>query len=49
MILKSKLNGRNKTVALNTFAVAIIRYGAGKLNWNKNELQEMDQERLGNL
>ena len=49
MILKSKLNGRNKTVALNTFAVAIITYGAGILNWNKNELQEMDQERLGNL
>ena len=45
LILKSKLNGRNKIMALNTWAVPILRYGAGILKWNKNELQEMD----GNL
>ena len=36
-ILKSKLNGRNKTVALNIWAVSIWRYSAGILKWNKND------------
>ena len=31
LILKSKLNGRNKIMALNTWAVSILRYGAGIL------------------
>ena len=30
-------------MALNTWAVFILRYGAGMLMWNKNELQEMDR------
>ena len=47
LILKSKLNGRNKIMALNTWAVPILRYGAGIRKWNKNELQEMDGN-LGN-
>ena len=29
LILKSKLNGKNKITAINTWAVAIFRYGAG--------------------
>ena len=29
LILKSKLNGRNKVTAINTWAAAIFRYGAG--------------------
>ena len=44
LILKSKLNGRNKIMALNTWAVSILRYGAGILKWNKNELQEIDRK-----
>ena len=44
MILKSKLNGRNKITPLNTWAVSILRYGAGILKWNKNELQETDRK-----
>ena len=44
LILKSKLNGRNKIIALNTLAVSIMRYGAGILKWNKNEQQEMDRK-----
>ena len=44
LILKSKLNGRNKIMALNTWAVSILRYGAGILKWSKNELQEMDRK-----
>ena len=37
LILKSKLNGRNKTVALKIWAVSIWRYSAGILKWNKND------------
>ena len=44
LILKSKLNGLNKIMTLNTWAVSILRYGAGILKWNKNELQEMDRK-----
>ena len=44
LILKSKLNGRNKIMAMNTRAVSILRYGAGILKWNKNELQETDRK-----
>ena len=43
-ILKSKLNGRNKFMALNTWAVSISRYGPRILKENKNELQEMDRK-----
>ena len=35
LILKSKLNGRNKIMAVKTWAVSILRYGAGILYWNK--------------
>ena len=31
-------------MALNTWAVSILRCGAGILKWNKNELQEMDRK-----
>ena len=44
LILKSKLNGRNKIMAMNAWAVSILRYCAGILKWNKNELQEMDRK-----
>ena len=44
LILKRKLDGRNKIMALNTWALSILRYGAGILKWNKNELKEMDRK-----
>ena len=44
LITKSKLNGRNKIMAASTWAVSLIRYGAGILKWNKNELQEIDRK-----
>ena len=44
MILKSELNGKNKIMALNTWAVSILKYGAGIIKWNKNEQQEMDRK-----
>ena len=45
MILKSKLNGR-KNIMAKTWAVSIMRYGAGILKRNKNELQEMDRSTM---
>ena len=44
LVMKSKLNGRNKIMAANTWAVSLMRYGAGLLKWNKNELQEIDRK-----
>ena len=31
-------------MVLSTWAVFTLRYGAGILKWNKNELQEMDRK-----
>ena len=43
LILKSKLNGKNKIQAINTWAVAMLRYGAGIINWKVDELKKMDR------
>ena len=44
LILKSKLNGRNKIMVLKTWTVSILRYGAGiKMNYKRWT------ERPGNL
>ena len=44
MILKSKLNGRNKVKAINTWAVAIFRYGTGIIQWKTSELKNLDRK-----
>jgi hypothetical protein len=43
-ILKSKLNAGNIIKAINSRAVSIIRYGAGLIEWTKEELKEMDRK-----
>ena len=43
-ILGSKLNGGNIITAINSWAVSVIRYGAGIINWTKAELQQMDRK-----
>ena len=43
-ILESKLNGGNAVRAINTWAVAVLRYTGGILEWNKEELQNMDRK-----
>ena len=43
-ILKSRLNGRNIIIAINTWAVSLLRYGAGLINWTLNELQQLDRK-----
>ena len=43
LILKSKFNGKNKIQAINTWAVSLLRYGAGIINWKVDEFKKMDR------
>ena len=43
-ILKSKSNGGNIILAINSRAVSIVRYGAGIISWTKKELEELDRK-----
>ena len=43
LILKSELNGKNKIQANITWEVALLRYGAGIINWKVDELKKMDR------
>ena len=45
LILKSKLNGKNKVQAINTWVVARLRYGAGIVNWKIDELKKWIEQR----
>ena len=49
MILKSKFNGKNKIQLINTWAVALLRYGAGIINWKVDELKKLDRTRRKTL
>ena len=40
LVLKSKLNGKNKITAINVRAVALFRYGAVMLQWKERESME---------
>ena len=42
-ILRSKRNGRYKIMAVNTWAVSVIRYGAAILKWYADELKSLDR------
>ena len=44
LIMKSPPNGKNKINAANAWAVSLMRYGAGTINWNKEELKEIDRK-----
>ena len=44
LILRSKLNGRNKIMVVNTWVVSLMRYGAGILKWNTEELKSLDRK-----
>ena len=43
LILKSKLNGKNMIQTINTWAVTLLRYGAGINNWKVDDLKKMDR------
>ena len=44
LILKSKLNGRNKGTTINTWAAAILRYEAGIIQRKASELKDLDRK-----
>ena len=44
-ILKSKLNGGNTVKAINTWAVPVVRYSAGIVDWTKEDLEKMDRKK----
>ena len=43
-LLKSKLNSGNTVKAINTWAVPVIRYSAGIVDWKNSELRNMDRK-----
>ena len=38
-VLKSKLNGGNLVLEVNTWALSLLRYSAAFASWRKSELQ----------
>ena len=44
MVLKSKLNGRNKVTTISTWSVAIFRYGTGIIQGKASELEDLDRK-----
>ena len=43
-VLKSKLNGGNSIRAINSWAVPVIRYTAGIVDWTQAELEDLDRK-----
>ena len=43
LVLKSKLNGKNKILAINAWAVVALRYSFEVLDWKNEELTAMDR------
>ena len=44
LVLKSKWNGKNKIMAMDTWVVAIVRYAVGVLKRRKDEVAAMDRK-----
>ena len=44
LILTSKLNGKNKIKAINSWAVETMRYGTRVLEWRFDKLKELDRK-----
>ena len=44
LVLKSKLNGKNKITAINAWAVAAFRYGAGILQSKESESKDAENQ-----
>ena len=44
LVLKSKLNGKNKITEINVLAVVVFRYGGGILRWKEGELKDVDRK-----
>ena len=44
LLLKSRLNGRNLFSAINSWAVAVIRYSAAFVGWTQDEMKQLDRD-----
>jgi hypothetical protein len=44
MILKSKLNARNKITTIGALAVPVLRYCFGVINWRIEEIKQIDRK-----
>ena len=44
LIIKSRINGRNNIITINTWAVSLMKYGTGIVTWTKSELDEIDRK-----
>ena len=44
LILIPKLNGKNQIKVINSWAVAILKYGAGVLEWRVDKLKGLDRK-----
>ena len=44
VIMKSRLHGRNKKKALNTWAEYLLRYGVDIIKWTVGEFDAMDRK-----
>ena len=42
-VLESQLNGGNLIAAINTWAVSLLRYAAGFIDWTQGELEALDR------
>ena len=38
------MNGRNNVMAINTWVIAIFRYGVGIIQWKANEGKDLDRK-----
>ena len=45
-VLGSKLNGGNAIKAINAWAVSVVRYSGGVVDWTVNELKEADRKTI---
>ena len=43
-LCQSKLNGGNLVLGVNSWAVAVVMYGAAIMDWTKDELGNMDRK-----
>ena len=41
-VFSSHLNGHNKIIAINSYAIPVLRYSAGGINWTQTDLDDID-------
>ena len=44
LILESQLNSRNRISAINAYCLPVVRYAAGIVKWNLNDLRATDRK-----